>query len=72
VNSYNKQAYEEVKNVGRKNGLKNQCTEMKCGVNFLIDTDFDIKSSSKDISKHNVLNWQDVAGLQWLFDEEDG
>lgn len=68
VNSYDKQIHGEFKSISKKSGLKNQCTEMGCRVN-LNNPDFEFELSSKDISKHNALNWQDVAGL-WVFDKD--
>jgi len=70
VNDYCEQIREEIINVSIKRGMKRQCTEMGCKVNFRDDPGFDVRLLFKDLSKHNALNWKDVAGLPWIFDED--
>jgi hypothetical protein len=57
VHDYCDQIREEIINANIKRGMKSQCTEMGCKVNFRDNLEFDIKSLSKDLLKQNALNW---------------
>ncbi|MCA9826848.1 MAG: hypothetical protein KC444_00360 [Nitrosopumilus sp.] len=68
VTNSDNQLHKEIKSVSKKPNLVAQCNKMECRVNPILNLGSDV-GISYDILKHRDLNWQDVAGLQWMSDE---